>query len=328
MKTKKVLKIVVIIITIMAINILIFINVSRAITGERYKLQAIGESVTLLKYKGEPITAFYVGYAGKLYNYPAYCLDKSKKFITNELSYTVTEKGEIDEIELWRYIVNGYPYKNLSELGCKERDEAYVATQQAIYCYIYGQKIEDYEPIGEAGERTIQAMKNIIKNAQSSEETPSSQAIKIEKKSEQFKEDNIDKNFVSKTYQVTSSLPMKNYKVKVETEEADKKINFKITDINNKIKTEFEGNENFKILIPIEENKEEINFKITIQATIEAKPIIYAIPDDELYQDFAIPGTITEKTVNETTDEPYTPEEEKEETSKNIEKKKLPVTGM
>ena len=205
---KTILKTIIIIITILTFNLLIFINASKAATKETYKLEAIGPSITLIKYKGEAITAYYVGYAGKMYNYPAYCLDKTKKFITKELSYKVTEEGEINDVTLWRYIVNGYPYKEISELGCKDRDEAYVATQAAIYYYIYDQKIEDYEPIGEAGKRTIEAMKTIIKNAENTEETPITEAIKINKIDSKFKQDNIEKNYASKTYQVNCSLPL------------------------------------------------------------------------------------------------------------------------
>ena len=179
MKLRKALKATIVIITILLMDALIFINTAEAISPEKYNLEAIGGASTLLKYKGEPITSFYVGYAGKLYNYPAYCLDKNKKFVTKELSYTVTENGEITDVMLWRYIVNGYPYKKISELGCKERNEAYVATQQAIYVYLYNQKIEDYEAIGEAGKRTLEAMKLIIENAKNTEETPASKAIEI-----------------------------------------------------------------------------------------------------------------------------------------------------
>ena len=302
---KKLIKILLIIISILTFNILIFINSSRATAINEYKLRAFGASVTLLKYKGEPIISFYVGYEGKIYNYPAYCLDKTKEFITNKLSYSVTEKDEIKDVKLWRYIVNGYPYKTSSQLGCKGRDEAYVATQQAIYCYLYNQKIEDYEPIGEEGKRTIEAMKNIIKNAESSQETPASQAIRINKIDLEFKQDNIDSNYISKTYQVISSLPIESYKVTLQELNKEDLAKFKITDLSNTEKTEFKQNEKFKILLPIEEMKKSANFKIAIQAKVHAKPVIYAIPNDTLYQDFAIPGTTTEEIVNENTDEPY-----------------------
>lgn len=302
---KKIIKILIVIITILLFNILIFINASNAISLREYKLKAMGGSITLLKYKGEAITSFYVGYEGKIYNYPAYCLDKTKEFVTDKLSYSVTEKDEISDAMLWRYIVNGYPYKTSSELDCAGRDEAYIATQQAIYCYLYGQKIEDYEPIGEAGKRTLQAMKNIIKNAQSSQETPASQAVKINKIDLEFKQDSIDKNFVSKTYEVKSSLPIESYDVKIQKLNGEIITDFIITDENNKEKKQFKQNEKFKILLPIKEMKKGEKFNIIVQTIVKAKPVIYAIPNDILYQDFAIPATETEEFVSETIDEPY-----------------------
>lgn len=327
MKQKSKLKILIVTIAIILLIMLIFIKQSKATSPETYELRAIGGSATLLKYKNEPITSFYVGYTGKLYNYPAYCLDKNKEFVTDKLSYSVTEKGEIEDTILWRYIINGYPYKTVKELGCLERDEAYVATQQAIYCYIYNQQIEDYEPIGEAGERTLQAMKNIIKSAQNSEETPSKQAVKIKESNSEFKQDDIDEKYLSKTYEITSSLPMKSYKVILENLKEEEQKNIKITDLNNIEKTEFSQNEKFKILLPKENIEESINFKITIQAKIEAKPVIYAIPDNDFYQDFAIPASKTEEIVNETTEE-TTPKKEQPEPSTEPQAKKLPVTGM
>ena len=66
---------------------------------------------------------------------------------------------------MWRYLINGYPYKTIEQLGCATKEEAFTATKQAIYCYIHGNDINDYEPIGEAGVRTINAMKQIIANA-------------------------------------------------------------------------------------------------------------------------------------------------------------------
>ena len=331
MKTKKTIKILIVIITILSFIILTFINTSKATNNdeakERFKLQAIGGSVTLIKYKGEPLKYFFVGYAGKIFNYATYCLDKTKEFVTKELSYTVTENGEINDVMLWRYIVNGYPYKNLSELGCKSRDEAYVATQEAIYCYLYNQKIEDYEPIGEEGERTIQAMKNIIKNAEESTETLASQSVKINKIDSKFKQDNLEKDYASKTYEVTSTLPMESYKITLQelTEEELSKI--KITDINNNSKTEFKQNEKFKILLPIEEMKKNTNFKIAVEANIQTKPITYAIPDNDFYQDFAIPGEITEKIVYETTDEPYPENETKIKIIKQDKETKESIEG-
>ena len=61
------------------------------------------------------------------------------------------------------------------------KEEAFTATKQAVYCYIHGNNPEDYGAIGEAGARTLRAMKNIINNAQNSSETKISSTITINK---------------------------------------------------------------------------------------------------------------------------------------------------
>ena len=96
---------------------------------------------------------------------------------------------------MWRYIINGYPYKTIEELGCATKEEAFTATKQALYCYIHGNNINDYEAIGEAGVRTLNAMKQIIANAQNSTETMISNTIQINKNDDDWKQDDIDKNY-------------------------------------------------------------------------------------------------------------------------------------
>ena len=69
----------------------------------------------------------------------------------------------IQDVGLWRRIVNGYPYKSIQELGVANKEEAFTATKQAVYCYLHENTPEDYEPIGEAGQRTLNALKKAKK---------------------------------------------------------------------------------------------------------------------------------------------------------------------
>ena len=87
----------------------------------------------------------------------------------------------IKDVGLWRIIINGYPYKSLEELGVANKEEAFTATKQAVYCYIHGNQLQDYEAIGEAGERTLNAMHKIVNAAQNSNETKISSTIQINK---------------------------------------------------------------------------------------------------------------------------------------------------
>ena len=287
-------------------NILVIMNSCMAVNANiTYDLQSKGKPEVLLKYKGEEILSYYTCYSGKSFNYPAYCLDSSKQGAEGFIKFRVTAKDEIHDVTLWRYIINGYPYKQPKDLNCETRNEAYVATQHAIYCYIEGRDINDYEAVGEGSKRTLQAMIKIIEDANATQEKPTSSAISINKISDEFKIDNLDKTYVSKTYEVNVSLAISKYTVKVEDKDGKMLTELKITDINNNEKTEFESGEKFKILLPVKNMKQNENFNIIVEAKILAKPIIYAIPDSDIYQDYAIPETITEKIVYEKEDEPY-----------------------
>ena len=122
----------------------------------------------------------YHKYNGK--EYPAYCLNETLQGITSDNQYEVTVEDEITDIKdigLWRIIVNGYPYKTIKELGCESEQEAYTATQHAIYCYLRGDTgvLNLYTPVrqNEAASRTLEALKTIITNATNSQEMPSEQ---------------------------------------------------------------------------------------------------------------------------------------------------------
>ena len=132
-------------------------------------------------YKGIVVKAYYAEYLQDGVSYPAYCLDKTKQGVTNDLSYSVSVNNAITDVKLWRIIINGYPYKTIEELGCANKEEAFTATKQAIYCYIHGNNPQDYSPIGEAGNRTLNALNMILSNAGNSQEMQISNNIKINK---------------------------------------------------------------------------------------------------------------------------------------------------
>ena len=50
------------------------------------------------------------------------------------------------------------------------KQEAFTATKQAIYCYIHGNNPNDYQSIGEAGQRTLNALNKILQDAKNSKE--------------------------------------------------------------------------------------------------------------------------------------------------------------
>jgi hypothetical protein len=158
-------------------------------------IYTIGDCGKLLTYKGIPVKVSYVQYMHDGIAYPAYCLDKTKPGAESG-EYAVSVQSAIQDVGLWRRIINGYPYKTIEELGVENKEEAFTATKQAVYCYIHGNNPEDYGAIGEAGERTLRAMKNIIINAQNSDETKISSTITINKNITEWKQDEREKNYI------------------------------------------------------------------------------------------------------------------------------------
>ena len=202
-----------------------------------------------------------------------------------------------------------------------------MATQQAIYCYLYGYDLKDFEAIGEAGERTLNALKEIVRNAKVSTEKRPENTVTIEEIQEDFEIDTLDSNYISKTYQVTSESFILRYTAFfVDNENKE----YKITDENNVEKVAFESNEKFKVLIPKKFINQEIKFKLCSSAEIYSKAIIEGVPDNPLYQKYAMTATAEETVTIIKEDEypkikeetkPVVKEEPKQQT------KKLPVTG-
>ena len=221
--------------------------------GGNIQLQNEGDCGALLKYEGSQVITAYVTYNssnGK--TYPAYCLNKYLNGVGKVEAYAVSANNYVTDVGLWRTIINGYPYKTIKELGCANKYEAFTATKQAIYCYIHGNDVNSYEGIGEAGERTLNALKTIVANAQNSSETKLETSINVDKTISNWEQDKINKEYVSKTYSVKANANFNKYYIKLEkTGEKELPKGIKIVDLNNKEKSEFAKGDKFKILIPI-----------------------------------------------------------------------------
>ena len=288
-KNKKITHIMTILLIVMLLFILNYMNLAYANTNiDSAYLYTTGNCGRLLNYKGVEVIAHYVEYKKDGVAYPAYCLDKTKSGVEDNKPYTVSVQEMINDVELWKIIINGYPYKSIEQLGVANKEEAFLATKQAIYCYIHGNNPADYSPIGEAGNRTLNALKNILANAQNSTETKISNTITINRVSEKWEQDSIDKNYVSKTYSILKEGQIKDYQITIESEDGTKLGGIKVTDETNKEKNTFNPNENFKILIPIKEMKENKQIKINVKAEIETKPILYGKAPNSGLQDYAL----------------------------------------
>ena len=283
-------------------NMLNFMNVVHAESINVANIYSIGDCGSLLTYKGATVKVSYVQYIQDGVEYPAYCMDKTKPG-AETTPYTVSIQSAIQDVGLWRRIINGYPYKTIQELGVANKEEAFTATKQAVYCYIHGNNPDDYGAIGEAGERTLNAMKRIINDAQNSSETKISSTITINKNYDEWKQDENEKNYVSKTYTISAGASIEKYKVTVTKENGQDLGGIKLTDTNNQEKAEFSQNEKFKILIPIKNMTETGSFNIQLESKVKTKPVLYGTAPNSGYQDYALTAATYEEGTGKVQDE-------------------------
>ena len=301
-KIKKGIKI---ILMILMMTCMSFLNFTNAVIASSHintaNIQSLGDCGQLLKYKGSIVITYYAGYTYDGITYPAYCLDKTKQGVSaTNPAYTVSVEEAIKDVNLWKIIINGYPYKTIEELGVANKEEAFTATKQAIYTYIHGNQLSDYEAIGEAGQRTLNALYKIVNSANQSTETQISNQIDILKLQEQWKQDEIMPDYVSKTYKVSSETNIRNFKVNVTDENGKGIEGIKITNEKNEEKEEFTSDEVFKILIPIKTMTEDKT--IHIETEINTKPILYGKASDSNLQDYALTASTYEDGTGEEKD--------------------------
>ena len=284
-KTKKLL----IMAIVFILNIICITNYIYASTtsGINVNLLSTEDCGNLLTYKGITVIVHYVEYNDNQIAYPAYCLDKTKPGVETD-DYDVLVQNSIKDVGLWRIITNGYPYKSCEELEVANKYEAFTATKQAVYCYIHGNNVNDYGAIGEAGERTLKALKNIVANANNSRETKISSTISIKKEGEKWDQDKMEENYVSKLYSINAGANIENYKIKITNENGETLEGIKITDENGKNKDTFLPSERFKVLIPINNLKEKQNIKLQVDAKIKTKPVLYGLSLLPEHQDYAL----------------------------------------
>lgn len=302
-KIKKGIKILLMMFVIICMSFLNFTNAVTASNLDTANIQSLGDCGQLLKYKGSIVITYYAGYTYDGITYPAYCLDKTKHGVSDtNPEYAVSVEEAIKDVNLWKIIINGYPYKTIEELGVANKEEAFTATKQAIYTYIHGNQLSDYEAIGEAGQRTLNALYKIVNDANHSTEIQISNQVDIQKLQENWEQDRIMSDYVSKTYKVNSQTNIHNFKVRITDENGQTIEGIKIANENNEEKEEFSADEIFKILIPIKNMTEDKTIKINIQTKINTKPILYGKASDPNLQDYALTASTYEDGTGEEKD--------------------------
>lgn len=153
----------------------------------------------------------------------------------NDTSNIIVTNGEqYNDSDIYHILENGYPVKTDTNLGCANWQEAYIATQEAIYCKLENKDVDYYIAENESGERIINAVKKILSE-------PKQEIITLVELSDWNTLSNVEKY---KEYQIKCKHQANNYKIKAMGENA------KITDINSNIIERLENSNKFRLVIP------------------------------------------------------------------------------
>ena len=277
---KKIIKIISILAIILISNFSIIANTVQAVENQ-ITIYTKGNFNRILKYDGVLLKTAHAVYQENGVEYPVYCLNVDLQGVGDKVAtYNTTNQGKITDVNLWRVIINGYPYKSLQELGVASEEEAYIATKQSIYCYLFNRVVEKYTGVNEAGNRVKNAIATILKNAQDSTEEIGETKVEVV----QPENWTVEKNYIVKEYEVKSNINISKYIIKLENQPKGTKI----TDSQNNEKQEFISSEKFKILIPISSLTKSGQFKINITSQLETKPVFYGKAPSSDLQDYAL----------------------------------------
>ena len=265
-----------------------YINYAYAFEIKDREVYSKGECERLLTYKGTKVITSYVVYNDNGVEYPAYCLDVTKPGAETG-NYILHGGSKITDVNVWRAVTNGYPYKSVSELGAANEGEAYTATKHAIYSILYNRDISEYGPIdSDAGRRTYEIYKNIVNAARGSNESMVTDIVtSLSTNDILWNIDDKDNKYVSKVFKLNSNVSHGKYDIHCDRVTVE---GLRITNLNNEDMNVFNIGESFKILIPINMMKENGKFEIIARTEIETKPVVYGTTTVPGKQDYALTG--------------------------------------
>lgn len=251
------------------------------------------ECEKLLTYKGTPIRTTYVAYIKDGIEYPAYCLDVTLDGVGERGEYVVNGADKLRNVNVWRAIINGYPYKSLEELGAANGQEAFTATKQAVYTMVHNRNVSDYGAVdSDSGRRTYQIYCNIVNAARNSnEQLVDNVYTNLHTVTEKWEIYN-NENILYKEYYADSNVSSGKYTISLS---GNLPSEIKVVNMSGEEKTEFKMNEHFKVLIPMESLENSGNFNINANAKLETKPVMYGTTTVPGTQDYALTGFMYEE---------------------------------
>lgn len=202
-------------------------------------------------------------------------------------SYIVDINSVLEDVSVWRTIINGYPYKTAKELGVANDLEAFQATKQAVYCVLYNfdpdtryRGLEQGADVrGDAIKRAIVKMVNEGRNGS---QIPSDPSIILTNSGDLYE----DGDYYTQKINVSSIVQISNYKI---TATANLPQGTIITNSDGNQTNSFSENGSFFVKIPKSEMKQDIsNVVINVQGQCKTYPVFYGRTRIEGTQNYAL----------------------------------------
>ena len=224
--------------------------------GENYTMTSTVSMIFPFHY-GEEQKQIY-----KIFKYGDKVVYSLNRKISNNNNYSEIEPYIDDEII--RIIETGYPNIEIDKLGLSNKEQAYVATQEAIYAKLENKDVNLYEEEAPLGIKMIDAIKKILLGIGEKD-------IVLKEKNKGWIDDELDPSYCYKEYKVTmKSRILENSISLIESE------NCKITDEQGNEITNISNNQTFRLTVP--KGKEQ-TINISVNYIIET-PKVYRIIND------------------------------------------------
>lgn len=223
----------------------------------------------------------YIGYNENGNTYPAYCISHGLPGVDELGDYTVSIEKTLEDVRVWRTIINGFPYKTAKELGVENNYDAYVATKQAIYCVILDRDVYSlYRGRTNRGDKIVDAINKLTEIGRNGTQTPQNAQLTLEQSGNLYEEG----NFYVQKYKVSSVVDISSYTI------TNKNIpsGAIITNKSGIETTTFSGNESCYLKIPKSIFSTDINASITIQGKCKTYPVFYGKTSINGAQDYAV----------------------------------------
>lgn len=154
-----------------------------------------------------------------------YTLNRDNDIVMTLFTNAETYSDSICE----KIIENGYPVKTYEELGVDNKQEAYFATQEAIYAYLENKDIDKYIAENEQGERILSCAKQILEKAKNDE-------VSFTQVDSEWNIEQTDENYMYKRYKISIDSNIENVKIGLENPEEVRiytQENTAVSDIKN-----------------------------------------------------------------------------------------------